>query len=181
MTQDPRHLPIALQSALTTATAALDLPLDHRQIEALALDLTGPVRALIAEATGAGTGETAGEVETTEYAGCTVTVGLDVDLDSPAAQLAHRLRTSQHDVTATEVTDPAALGITVRPQSLACWRWWLGRLGIDPSTLTTSGSSVSGTGRHQDVTVHLRGEDVGELLADRQAARLMGVLAPTVL
>ncbi|MEU9400601.1 hypothetical protein [Streptomyces sp. NPDC048242] len=195
MTQDPRHVPHTLHSALEAATATLDLPLDHRQLETLALELTGPVRALITEALETATAHTTtppsigrpllgdvaeeAEVETSEYAGCTATVGLDVDLDSPAAQLAHRLHSSQHDVIATEVTEPTTLGLTVRPQSLACWRWWLGRLGIDLSTLTTTGSSVSGTGRYKDVTVHLRGDGVGELLTDRQAARLMGVLAPT--
>ncbi|MGW3110518.1 hypothetical protein [Streptomyces sp. NPDC001091] len=195
MTQDPRHLPNRLHGALHTAVTLLDLPLDQHHIEALTLELTGPVRAMLAEALAAAAADApvpyaltsgedgTGEVEVTEYAGCVSRTGTDVDLDSPAARLAQRLRSSQPDVLSTEVPDGQTLGITVRPQSLDCWRWWLGRLGVDPQQLTTEGGAVTGTGtgtgRHEAITVHLRGEGVPELLADRGAARLMGVLAPT--
>lgn len=190
MSQDLRHVPHKVHSALELAVTLLDLPLTATHIEALALELTGPVRALIAEALAAvgddapvlyavarGTVE---EFEEAEFAGCTQRVGLDVDLDSPAATLAARLRSTQHDVVSTEVPDGTTLGITVRPQSLACWRWWLGTLGVTPSNVTVDGQAAVGTGSCKGVTVHLRGEGVPDLLTDHAAARLMCVLVEPV-
>ncbi|MER6531197.1 hypothetical protein [Streptomyces sp. NPDC001508] len=188
MTRDPRHVPLKLHSAIEFAAQLLDLPLDARQLEALAVELTGPVRALIAEAR-ADVGDdspvryavadtSAGEFEESEFAGCTVRVGLDVDLGSPAAALADRLRSTQYDVVSTEVPDAGTLGITVRPQSLDCWRWWTAQLGIALASVVTDGDAVTATGTCKGVTVQLRGEGVSALLADRAAARLMGVTAP---
>ncbi|MFD6024522.1 hypothetical protein [Streptomyces griseoluteus] len=191
MTPDLRPLSHRLRGTLETAVAILDLPLDHRHIEALALELTGPVRAMLAETLAAVTADppvpyaltsaedTTDEVEVAEYAGCVSRTGLDVDLDSPAARLAQHLSTTQHDVVSTDVPNGQTLGITVRPQSLDCWRWWLGRLGVDPQQVTMIGDTVTGTGHHKGVSIALRGDGVRELLADRGAARLMGVLAPT--
>lgn len=199
MSQDSRHARLKLHSALEMAAGLLDLPLSSGQLEALAIELTGPVRALIAEAlaeagdaspvTYAVTADAPGpqdaEFEETTFAGCTARVGLDVDLDSPAAALAHRLRSTQHDVISTDVPDATTLAITVRPQSLDCWRWWMHRLGIAVDTVTIDGGSVTATGLCQDatfqcdgVTIRLRGEGVPEMLTDRAAARLMGVIAP---
>ncbi|MET7475118.1 hypothetical protein ABZT17_12260 [Streptomyces sp. NPDC005648] len=193
MSQDPRNVPLKLHSAIEMTAALLDLPLDTQQREALALELTGPVRALIAEALAAAGDDTpvryavtagepvadSAEFEATEYAGCLARVGLDVDLDSPAAELAARLRSTQYDVIATEVPDARTLGITVRPQSLDCWRWWMHRLGIDPATVTADGTAVTATGCCKGVTVRLRGESVPDLLTDHAAARLMGVIVET--
>ncbi|MFF6985649.1 hypothetical protein [Streptomyces sp. NPDC010273] len=189
MSQDPRHVPHKMHSALELAVTLLDLPLTAAHLEALALELTGPVRALIAEALAA-VGDDApvvyavaagtAEVEESEFAGCLQRVGLDVDLDSPAATLADRLRSTQHDVVSTEVPASTTLGITVRPGSLACWRWWLGTLGVTPSNVTVEGKSAVGTGSCKGVTVHLRGEGVPDLLTDHAAARLMGVLVQPV-
>lgn len=186
MSQDPRHVPHTLHSALDLATALLDLPLSALQLESLAVELTGPVRALIAEALSAAGDDapvdnavargTVGEFEESEFAGCVQRVGLDVDLDSPAAALADRLRATQHDVVSTELPDGATLGITVRPGSLDCWRWWLGTLGVPSSSVTVEGQAAVGSGRCKGVTVHLRGDGVPGLLTDREAARLMGVL-----
>lgn len=186
MTKDPRRIPHKLHSALELAATMLDLPLTAQHLEALAFELTGPVRALIAEAL-ADVGETtpvryavtapADEVAVSEYAGCTTVVGLDVDLDSPAADLADHLRAKQYDVTATEVSGPATLGLTVCPQSLTCWSWWVHRLNLRVDTICTDGDSVTATGSYRGVAINLRGEGVPELLADREAAALMGLIA----
>lgn len=184
MTQDPRHVPHKVHSALELAATMLDLPLTARHLETLAFELTGPVRALIAEAL-ANAGDdspvrlavTGPKVAVSEYAGCTTTVGLDVDLDSPAAALADRLRASQHDVTATEVSGPATLGLTVRPQSLTCWSWWVHRLNLSVEDIRTDGDSVTATGSYRGVAINLRGDGVPALLTDQEAARLMGLIA----
>ncbi|MER7930529.1 hypothetical protein ABTY96_46725 [Streptomyces sp. NPDC096057] len=186
MSQDPRHVRHKLRCALDLATTLLDLPMTATQLESLAVELTGPVRALIAEALAAAGDDapvdyavargTAGEFEESEFAGCVQRVGLDVDLDSPAATLADRLRSTQHDVVSTEVPDSTTLGITVRPGTLACWHWWLGTLGVAPSTVAVDGTAAVGHGSCKGVTVHLRGDGVPDLLTDRAAARLMGVL-----
>lgn len=193
MTQDPRHVPLKLHSAIEFTVGLLDLPLDARQREALALELTGPVRALIAEAlaqadacapvryaVAARDVDAEDEAATTEYADCVSRLGGDVDHDCPAAALAYRLRTSQHDVTATDVPDATTLGLTVRPQSLDCWRWWIHRLGVRVDSLRTEGDAVTATGSYQGVTINLRGDGVPELLADTSVARLMGVIGGTV-
>lgn len=193
MSQDPRHVPHRLHGALETASALLNLPLDGHRLEALALELTGPVRALIAEVVAAAaddapvryalTRETdvdeACGVATTEYAGCTARIGTDVDLDSPAAVLAAELRARQPDVTATDVPTHTYLGLTVRPQSLHAWRWWLDLLSIDADSVTIQGTSAYAVGTKDTVAVQLRGDGVAELLADEAAARLMGLIAPS--
>ncbi|MFI1723878.1 hypothetical protein [Streptomyces sp. NPDC020489] len=186
MSQNLRHVPRKVHSALELAATMLDLPLTAQHLEALALEMAGPVRALIAEAL-ADVRETTpvryavtaltGEVAVSEYAGCTTAVGLDVDLDSPAADLAARLRASQHDVTATEVRDRTTLGLTVRPQSLTCWSWWVHRLNVRVDDMRTDGDSVTATGSYRGVAINLRGEGVPDLLTDRAAARLMGLIA----
>lgn len=189
MSEHQRRVPKQLRLSIELAAKLLSLPLTALQLEALALELTGPVRALIAEALADvgddspvryAVAESAGasaEFEVTEYAGCTSAVGLEVDLDSPAAVLAHKLRSTQYDVVSTEVPDAHTMGITVRPGSIDCWRWWMQRLGVDPQAVATDGSCVTGTGQYKGVTVHLRGQDVPELLTDLPAARLMGVIA----
>ncbi|WP_327403874.1 hypothetical protein OG194_29835 [Streptomyces sp. NBC_01288] len=194
MTGVPRDIPLKLHSAIEMASALLDLPLTATQREALALELTGPVRALVAKALAA-VGDDGpvryavidselalrdGEFEESTFAGCVRRVGLDVDLDSPAVVLGERLRSTQHDVVSTEVPDSTTLGITVRPQSLDCWRWWLGSLGVAPSEVTTDGNTAIGAGSCKGVTVNLRGEGVPDLLVDRAAPRLMGVIAEPV-
>lgn len=83
------------------------------------------------------------------------TIGLDVDEDSPAADLALRLRQSQHDVTHTDVRNALEVQVTVRPQSVDCLRWWLAKFGADPTTGTYVGDTYTVQGRHKTVTVYL--------------------------
>lgn len=186
-----------LLAAITTTTATHDLPLDHRHVERLAVELTPVVKAMLATAEAAHEETTPvryqvtapalptadsdgnGETETTQVEGCLCRIGLDVDHDSPAATLAHRLRTSQPDVTATEVSDERTMGLTVRPQSIDCWRWWLHRLNIAVNSVRTEDdrSAVTAKGFLKGVIIHVRGDGVPELLTDTAAARLAGVIA----
>lgn len=182
-----RHLQLRLHAALTTAVATLDLPLNAHHLERLAVELTPAVKAILAAAD-ATIAElepvpytVSDDVEETELDGCLIRMQADVDLDSPAARLALMLRASQYDVIATDVPDAATLGLTVRPQSLDCWRWWLHRMGVTAApTPTSDRTAVTATGCCQGVTVNLRGNGVPELLADQGAAQLMGRLAPSV-
>lgn len=199
MIQDPRHVPLKLKAAIGIAADLLGLPLTTAQREALALELVGPVRALIAEARAA-VGDDApvryavadverpavdGEFEESEFAGCVTRVGLDVDLDSPAGTVASKCR-RQPDVTAIEIRDAHTLEVTVDPQSLDAWRWWLHQFQIAPDTValkgtfgTAAGSScATATGTKDGVIVHLRGEGVPELYSDRDAASLMCLIEP---
>lgn len=194
-----RHLQLKLHAQLRTAVAVLDLPLTDLHIEALAVEMTAPVKAMLAEAVASTEEETplpvavtvpvidtspqprideAAGVAVSEYAGCISRIGLDVDLDSPAAALADKLRSSQPDVTATEVPDATTLGLIVRPQSIDCWRWWLNRLNVPVGDVETQGDAATATGHHKGVTIQLRGDGVPGLLTDKAAARLAGVLAP---
>ena len=193
MNQDPRHVPHKLHAALEMASALLDLPLTAAHREALALELTGPVRALIAEALAQAGDDSPvryaiadaeppaqeSEFEETEFAGCLTRVGLDVDLDSPAGTVAGKVR-RQPDVTAIEIRDAHTIAVTVDPQSLDAWRWWLHQFRIAPDKVTQQGTAAEAIGSKDGATVHLRGEHVPELLADQSAARLMGVIAGSV-
>ncbi|MFG2679235.1 hypothetical protein [Streptomyces sp. NPDC048392] len=187
-----RGLQHKLHSHLELATQMLDLPLTGEHLERLAVELTPAVTALIAEATeahaetvpveygvvGPDLDERAG-VQTTTYAGCTARIGTEVDLESPAALLAAELRGRQPDVVATDVPSATYLGLTVRPQSLHAWRWWLDKLGVHPDTVTRQDDSVFATGVVGDVVVAVCAEGVPTLMADRPADRLMGLLAET--
>jgi hypothetical protein len=176
VSQDLRHVPHKLHSAIEMATGILDLPLTPPQREALALELTGPVRALIAEAL-ANTGddspvpyavavrdvdEEAG-IETIRYGNCVSRIGLDVDLDSPAAVLAAKLR-EENDVIATDVPTGAYLGLTVRPRTVQAWQWWLRKLAISRDAVTVQDAHTYAVGERDGVAVHLRGEDTAHLL-----------------
>lgn len=197
-----RDLQQKLLSRIDLAAAVLDLPLTRDHIERLAVELTPAVKAILAEdqavadepvayAVVAGVAEMAtheyaactgliearSETETTQVEGCLCRIGLDVDLDSPAATLAQKLRSSQPDVTATDVPNAVTLGLTVRPQSIDCWRWWMHRLNVAVDSVRTASDAVTATGNYQGVTINLRGEGVPELLADKAAARLAGVIA----
>ncbi|MFF5001759.1 hypothetical protein ACFY3G_02930 [Streptomyces phaeochromogenes] len=186
-----RHLQQQLLARLDTAVTLLDLPLNRDHIERLAVELTPVFKAMLAEQTAAieeaepvpfsvaSDADAEDETETTQVEGCLCRIGLDIDLDSPAAVLADRLRSSQPDVTATDVPGPTALGLTVKPQSIECWRWWLHRLNVAINSVRTvdDGSAVTAKGSLKGVTIHLRGDGVPELLTDTTAARLSGVLA----
>lgn len=177
MTRDPRQLPHRLHSALQTATATLDLPLETRHLEALAVELAPWVRAVCAEALAdaaetapidysviaSSVDETAG-VETTEYAGCIRRISVDVDHESPAAVLAEQLR-RQPDVVVTDVPNATYLGLTIRPKTAAAWRWWLKKLSIPAEAVTVQGTHAYAAGEADGVAVHLCGEDTGTLLA----------------
>ncbi|MEV5163895.1 hypothetical protein AB0K66_04605 [Streptomyces werraensis] len=184
MSRDLQH---RLHTRLELAAQMLDLPLTADHLERLAVELTPAVKALIAEqadaqAAAAPVGyavvETGG-VRTTTYAQCTSRIDVKVDEGSPAALLAASLRTRQPDVVATDVPSPTYLGLTVRPQSLHAWAWWVERLHLDPTKLNRRDSSVYGVGEVDGVVVHVRGDGVPDLMADESAARLMGLLAET--
>ena len=185
-----RTLQHRLHTQLRTAVDLLDLPLTEQHIEGLAVELTPAIAALLAEAQalavedapvayGVTADTTVNEetgVATAEYAGCVSRIQADVDLDSPAAALAQKLRGSQHDVTATDVPDATTLGLTVRPQSIDCWRWWLNRLNVPVGAVETHGEAATATGHYKGVAINLRGDGVPALLADKDTARLAGVL-----
>ncbi|MGW2580805.1 hypothetical protein ACWCYZ_05610 [Streptomyces virginiae] len=82
-------------------------------------------------------------------------VDADVAEDSPAADLALRLRRSQPDVTHTDVRTATEVRVTVRPQSTDCLRWWLARFDADPSTGSYTDGAYTVRGRRGDVTVDL--------------------------
>jgi len=184
VTHTPRHLPLRLYSALQTATATLDLPLETRHLEALALELTPLLRALCAEARADAADDApiryavaesvsvdaqAG-VETTEYAGCIRRISVDVDHDSPAAVLAEQLR-RHHDVVVTDIPTATYLGLTIRPRTAEAWQWWLDKLGIAPESVTVQGTHAYAAGETEGVTVRLCGEDTGTLLSDSVSTR----------
>lgn len=188
-----------LHTQLRTAVAVLDLPLGDLDVERLAVEMTAPVKALLAEALASaeeqaplavavpdpepepwsgstlGMDEAAG-VATTQYAGCICRISLDVDLDSPAATLAEQLR-RQPDVTATDIPTSSYIGLTVRPPSLHAWAWWLHKLAIGAESVTIQGDAAYAVGVKDGVAVQLCGDGVPELLTDKAAARLAGVLA----
>ncbi|MEV5368948.1 hypothetical protein AB0N12_06245 [Streptomyces albogriseolus] len=184
MSRDLQH---RLHSRLELAAQMLDLPLTAQHLEDLAVELTPAVKALLAEQADAQAAaapvsyavvETDG-VRTTTYAQCTSRIDVTVAEDSPAALLAAAFRTRQPDVVATDVPSATYLGLTVRPQSLHAWAWWVERLRLDPVALTRQDSSVYGVGNVDGVVVHVRGDGVSDLMADESAARLMGLLAET--
>ncbi|MFF9279572.1 hypothetical protein [Streptomyces griseosporeus] len=184
-----------LHSRIELAAQMLGLPLTPDQLERLALELTPWVKARLAEQADAHAAaapiayavvptmarpvKAMTGMETTRYAGCVSRVGLDVDLDSPAATLAAKVR-RQPDAVATEVPDAHTLAVTVRPSSLPAWRWWLSSLSVDLASVQTRGTAVIATGRRHGVTVQLRGEGVPALLSDKAAARLAGFLSGEV-
>ncbi|MER7971121.1 hypothetical protein ABTX35_19350 [Streptomyces sp. NPDC096080] len=186
MSQDPRHVPHRLHSALQMATGLLDLPLTGPQLEALALELMGPVRALIAEAVDQADGDSpvryavapaSGSVEdyeVSEYAGCTTRVALDADMDSPAGTAAFKCR-RQPDCKDVAIHDAHTATVTVEPGSMDSWRWWLVQFGIDPTTVTADGAVSVATGTHSGATVRLRGIGI-QVLAS--ATRLQSYIAP---
>ncbi|EGX60148.1 hypothetical protein SZN_09506 [Streptomyces zinciresistens K42] len=187
-----RPLQHRLHSRLELAAQILDLPLTRHQLERLAVELTPAVKAFLAEQAdsdaetvpvrcaviGPATDEEAG-VQTTTYAQCTSRIGLDVDLDSPAARLAEQYRMRQPDVIATDVPSATYLGLTVRPQSLNAWRWWVDKLGIATDKVTVQGDAAYAVGVVGDVAVQVQAYGVPALLTDRGTARLMGLLAET--
>lgn len=197
MSRDLQH---RLHTQLRTAVAVLDLPLTEQHIEGLAVEMTAPVKALLAEAlagaeeqaplpvavtvpvVSVGSGPCFDEavgVATSEYDGCVNRISLDVDCDSPAAALADQLR-RQPDVTATDIPTASYMGLTVRPASLHAWAWWLHNLGIGAESVTIQGASAYAVGEKNGVAVQLRGDGVPELLTDHAAARLSGVLVVPV-
>ncbi|CUW29650.1 hypothetical protein [Streptomyces reticuli] len=183
MSQDP-SVTVRLQGALELAVTLLALPLDAQQTRALALELSGPVRALLAEALATATDdapvhyalapvavvdERAG-VATTEYAGCTTRIATDVDHDSPAATLAAQLR-RHHDVRVTDIPSGTYLGLTIRPRTATAWQWWLEKCAIPAESVTVQGSYAYAMGEVDGVAVHLCGEDTAVFVDDDVRAR----------
>lgn len=173
-----RTLQHKLHSGIETVTAVRDLPLNAQHIEDLAVDLTSVVSALLAEAAAETADivpveyaltDQAGPADRTisEYDGCTSSIHPEVEEDSPAALLALEMR-RQPDVTATDVPTRTHLTLTVRPQSLHGWKWWRRTLAV--GSILRHDGIVTGTGHYGEVTVHLRGENVGDLL-DKQAVK----------
>ncbi|WP_371579418.1 hypothetical protein [Streptomyces sp. NBC_01314] len=173
-----RHLQHLLHSRLDTAAAVLDLPLTRDHLERLAVELTPAVKALLLEAD-----DRAAEHEpveytlteqaapadrhVTEYNGCRSSIHPEVDEDAPAALLALEWRGMQPDITSTDVPTRTHLTITVRPQSLRAWDWWLNKAGVAVDSTRRHGQLITGTGYYGEITVYLRGENVGQLLDDQ--------------
>ncbi|MEU8555907.1 hypothetical protein AB0C80_18225 [Streptomyces anthocyanicus] len=181
-----------LRFRLELATDMLDLPLNGEHLERLAVELAPAIKAIVAEEMEAQAEtvpvaygivrtalDAASGVHTTTYPGCIARIGPDVDLESPAALLAAELRGRQPDVVATDVASATYLGLTVRPQSLHAWRWWLDKTGVHPDTVTVQDTAAYATGVVGDVVVALQGDEVPMLMVDEPAARLMGLLAAT--
>ncbi|MFF9123215.1 hypothetical protein ACF09J_07935 [Streptomyces sp. NPDC014889] len=176
-----RALQHQLHSILQTATATLDLPLDTGHLERLAVEVTPAIAALRAETRASveenapircaltGRVNEAAGVRTTEYAGCISRIDIDVDEDSPAAQLAAELRGRQPDVIATDVPDATYLGLTVRPQSWRAWQWWLDKLNVAPEAVTRQHDTTYAMGVVDNVVVSVCGDGVPKLL-ELQAA-----------
>ncbi|MDX2520539.1 MULTISPECIES: hypothetical protein [Streptomyces] len=186
MSRDLQH---RLHSRIETIAGVRDLPLTAQHVEDLAVDLTSVVKALLAEADAEladvapveyALTDQAGPVDrtVTKYGDCTSSIHLEVEEDCPAALLAAELR-RQHDVKATDVPTPTHLTLTVRPQSLHGWTWWRRKLAV--GSILRHGPVVTGTGHYGEVTVHLRGENAGDLLdaqaVKRSAKRLQHFLA----
>jgi hypothetical protein len=174
-----RALQHQLHSRIETVTAVRDLPLTAQHIEDLAVDLTPIVKALLAEADAEladvvpveyALTDQAGPVDrtVTDYDGCTASLHPEVEEDCPAALLAAELR-RQPDVKATDVPTPTHLTLTVRPQSLYGWTWWRRKLAV--GSILRHGPVVTGTGHYGEVTVHLRGENAGDLLDAHAVSR----------
>ncbi|MFU0238871.1 hypothetical protein ACKI1J_24420 [Streptomyces scabiei] len=174
---------------MSTITALRDLPLTEQQVEVLAVDLTPFLTAMLADTDAEladlvpveyALTEQVGPTDrtVTEYDGCTSSIHPEVEEDSPAALLALELR-RQPDVTATDVPTRTHLTLTVQPQSLHGWKWWRGRLAV--GSILRHGQVVSGTGHYGEITVQLRGSNVGDLLdaqaVQRSARKLQGFLA----
>lgn len=185
-----RALQHKLHSWIETVTAVRDLPLTAQHVEDLAVDLTSVVKALLAEndaeladvvPVAYALTDQAGPADRhiTEYDSCTSSIHPEAEEDSPAALLALDLRQNQPDVIATDVPTRTHLTLTVRPQSLYGWTWWRRKLNVG-STLR-HGPVVTGTGHYGEITVHLRGENAGDLLdaqaAKRSTKRLQNLLA----
>ncbi|MFM9595702.1 hypothetical protein ACKI2C_20230 [Streptomyces brasiliscabiei] len=186
MSRDRQHL---IHGAVSTITALRDLPLTEQQVEVLAVDLTPFLTAMLADTDAEladlvpveyALTEQVGPTDrtVTEYDGCTSSIHPEVEEDSPAALLALELR-RQPDVTATDVPTRTHLTLTVQPQSLHGWKWWRGRLAV--GSILRHGQVVSGTGHYGEITVQLRGSNVGDLLdaqaVQRSARKLQGFLA----
>lgn len=170
-----------LHTILTTAVSLLDLPLTNRHLESLAEHLAPAVRALQAEASASTEASTpvryavardvalideATDVATTEYAGCVSRIQVGIDHDAPAAALAHELRSHQPDVILTDVPTETYLGLTVRPQSLTAWSWWLDHLGVHPDVVTLQGDEAYAIGETNGTVVQICGDGVGRLMRE---------------
>lgn len=186
-----RDLQQQLLARIDTAVTILDLPLTRDHIERLAVELTPAVKAMLAEADAtvaeltsvpytlaAADGPAARSV--TEYTGCVSAIHPDVPEDSPAALLALELQ-RQSDLVATDVPADAELSLTVQPRSLTSWGWWTERMSIVVGSVTRQGDTVTCTGHYGEVTIRLRGDNVGALLdahtTGRTTRRAQGVPA----
>ncbi|MGW0566134.1 hypothetical protein [Streptomyces tauricus] len=173
-----RHLQHKLHAALTTAVATLDLPLTEDHTERLAIELTPAVKAIVAPLdatiaelvpapyTLAEAGDGADRI-VSEYAGCVLSIQPDVAEDAPAALLGLELRSTQPDVLALDVATATDLTVTVRPRSLASWRWWRTKFEARPDCQIPQSCCATLAGRFGEVTVELRGDGVPDLI--RQA------------
>ncbi|MGW0795135.1 hypothetical protein [Streptomyces sp. NPDC002692] len=166
----------AIRAILLGEQAAETEPVAYTVVAGVAEHTTREYPACVATLTAStSTVDTVAGVETTEYAGCTARVGLDVDLDSPAARVAEWMR-RQPEVVATDVPAAMYVGATLRPQSLTEWAWWLHKLGVTSDDVTIQGTAAYISGQRDGVTVQVQAEGVPGLLADRPAARLAGVI-----
>lgn len=83
---------------------------------------------------------------------------------SPAGLLGTHLQQTQPDVEHIEIVSEASLRVRVRPHSLDCWRWWLARFNVSLGAVELDGQDVTAIGAHGDITVHLTGLGVEQLI-----------------
>lgn len=88
-----------------------------------------------------------------------------VEPSARSAFLANKLIETHKDVVSAEPVDAATLDLTVQPENLGSWDWWLGRLHIPTGTTTYRGSYATAKGSFGRVQVLLTGLGVGELMA----------------
>ncbi|WP_329311653.1 hypothetical protein [Streptomyces sp. NBC_01262] len=83
---------------------------------------------------------------------------------SPAGLLGTYLQKTQPDVEHVDTVSEGSLRVRVRPRSMDCWRWWLGRFNVAPGAVELDGQDVTAIGTHGDITIHLTGLGVEQLI-----------------
>lgn len=83
---------------------------------------------------------------------------------SPAGLLGAHLQETQPDVDHVDIVAEGSLRVRVRPHSLDCWRWWLARFNVPVGAVELDGQDVAAIGSHGDITIHLTGLGIEQLI-----------------
>jgi hypothetical protein len=143
---------------VTAAASALALPLSAADVEDLATALCPAVTAMLTDL---------------QASPAPTPVSADVAAFAAAADSLRR----QPDLVSLAV-EPDGIHITVRPQSVMAWRWWLRRLQVQATSVRPLGDDAVACGRLKGVVVRLRGDGVLALdRVERSSNRLSAVLA----